>query len=157
MTGADLKTLRESLGLPAQWVADQAGVRLRTAQYWESEGFRVPEDVAARLSDIDRRFDEVAAAAVEEWQTHGRDGEVVLLRYKTDADLWQFRHDMKPLPASSHAALLSRARRKLEAAGASVSIRYMEPTAYLSWLENKEDTELARAEWAAMQQFSPPS
>jgi len=33
MTPAELKTLRESLGLSAQWLADRAGVLQRSVQH----------------------------------------------------------------------------------------------------------------------------
>lgn len=45
MTPAEFKTIRESLGLTAQWIAENAGVKLRTAQYWEAGRMAVPVDV----------------------------------------------------------------------------------------------------------------
>ena len=53
MTPAELKTIRESLGLTVQWLADRAGVKLRTVQYWESGRSGVPADVSELLLRID--------------------------------------------------------------------------------------------------------
>ena len=36
MTSAELKTLRESLGLPVQWLAERANVQRRSVEYWEA-------------------------------------------------------------------------------------------------------------------------
>lgn len=46
MTSAQLKALRESLGLSQQWLADQSNVQKRTVAYWESGRNQVPEDVS---------------------------------------------------------------------------------------------------------------
>lgn len=149
MTPAELKTMRESLGLSAQWVADQAGVRLRTVQYWEAGRMPVPEDVAALLSRIDAQYERAvneALAALKD--APEKPAEAVLVRYRTDTDLWRFRQDMEPLPASSHATLLSRVRRALWAAGVPSVIEYMEPDEYLAWLGNRKDNDAMRAAWA---------
>lgn len=153
MTPAELKTIRESLGLPLQWVADQARVKLRTAQYWESGRSAVPQDVAEMLNGLDDQFWQLVAQYLEQVKSVAdQQGvlpeEVVLIRYKTDADLWQFHPDFRPLPASAHAALLSRLRRKLWEAGVHSVIEYMEPAEYKKWLNGREDSEALRSEWA---------
>lgn len=129
MTGAQLKTLRESLGLTAQWIADQAGVRLRTAQYWEAGGRGVPDDVAALLMRVEAMHQHGLAAALAQLDdTIARMGEppevVELRRYGTDAELWDAHPDLHPLPASCHAALLARVFRALEARGQRAVIEY---------------------------------
>lgn len=150
MTPAELKTLRESLGLSAQWVADQAGVRLRTVQYWEAGRMPVPDDVANLLTSIDRQYDQAVAITMESIEeAPDKPADVVLVRYRADADLWRFRPDMQPLPSSSHAMLLSRLRRKLWANNIPSVIEYMEPDEYLAWLGNRTDNEAERAAWAA--------
>ena len=50
---AQLKTLRESLGLTLQWVADAANVKLRTAQYWEAGRMSVPKDIIEKLMEVE--------------------------------------------------------------------------------------------------------
>lgn len=128
MTPAHLKTLRESLGISAQWLADQAGVQRRTVQHWESGRSTVPADVAAMIERLDADFERMSDAAVEQAKAakaeHGAPESVDLVRYRTDAALWAAHPEMKPLPVTAHAALLYRCMRKLEAAGFAVTIDF---------------------------------
>lgn len=154
MTPAELKTIRESLGLPLKWVADQARVQLRTAQYWESGHTGVPEDVAAMLTALDDQVWSIVAQGLEQIKAaadsnEGLPEEVVLIRYRSDADLWAFHPEFEPIPASTHAMLVSRMRRKLWEIGVPSVIQYMSPKEYSAWLEGREDSDVLRAEWAA--------
>lgn len=129
MTPAELKTIRESLGLTAQWLADRAGVLQRSVQYWEAGRSRVPEDVAELVSRIDAQFAEATrqALAVADEQTakQGHPPEVVrLYRYRDDAALWEARPDMDGMPVTAHAALLARVRLAMLARGQAVVIEY---------------------------------
>lgn len=128
MTPAEMKTIRESLGLSAQWVADQAGVMLRTVQYWEAGRMSVPADVAKMLVEIDQRLENAVAQAVTEMselsEKNGPPGDIELVRYRTDEDLWSAKPDMRPLPASTHAAMLARTRRAFLALGIPISINF---------------------------------
>jgi len=153
MTPAEFKTIRESLGLTAQWIAANAGVKLRTAQYWEAGRMAVPADVASMLDRIDKILDSAVAQAVahidELAEHHGAPPEITLVRYRTDADLWRFRPDMKPLPAATHAAMLSRLRRVLWSRSIPSVIEFLDPDEYTTWLAGRQDTETERANWAA--------
>lgn len=163
ITPAELKTLRESLGLTAQWVADQAGVQQRTVQYWESgkkNRMTIPNDVADMLTGIDRRLEHLVQATTSRIQAslalHGKPNpeDIILIRYRCDADLWHFQPEFKPLPATTHAALLDRLRRALLSLGITVLICYMERDDYMNWLRERKDggdSEAARKEWALEQ------
>jgi DNA-binding transcriptional regulator YiaG len=59
MTPAELKTMRESLGLSINWLAERAGVSPRSAQYWESGERSVPSDVEELLIDIDLMMEKI--------------------------------------------------------------------------------------------------
>ena len=129
MTSAELKTIRESLGLSAQWLADRAGVLQRSVQYLEAGRSRVPDDVAELLLQIDAQFAEATrqALAVVDDQTakQGCPPETVrLYRYRDDAALWESRPDMRGLPVTAHAALLARVRSALLVRGQAVVIEY---------------------------------
>jgi len=155
VTAAELKTIRESLGLTTQWIADQAGVRLRTAQYWEQgDRMSVPGDVADMLLKIDQQLDTAVKQSIDVVQEiinkNGKPEEIVLVRYRNDSDLWHFRPDMKPLPASTHAVLLARMSKALAHIDIVFRIEYMEPEEYKNWLGNKKDSEANRSQWAAM-------
>jgi hypothetical protein len=153
MTPAEFKTIRESLGLTAQWIADQAYVQLRTAQYWEAGRTAVPADVANMLHGIDKKLEATVAQAVaridELTKHHGAPAKITLLRYRSNADLWRFRPDMQPLPATTHAAMLSRLSRVLWSRNIPFVIEFMGPDEYLTWLAGRTDTEVERAAWAA--------
>ena len=152
VAAAHLKTLRESLGLTAQWVADQAGVRLRSVQYWESGRSKVPDDVCHMLKNIDDSLNNSVKSAVEHINEvkaeTGTCPEIVLIRYRTDEDLWQFREDMRPLPTTTHAEMLARMNRELAKINVQTQIVYMDANAYLTWLGDRVDDEAARSEWA---------
>ncbi|MCG7879748.1 MAG: hypothetical protein JAY96_11335 [Candidatus Thiodiazotropha endolucinida] len=148
--------MRESLGLTAQWLADQAGVKLRSVQYWESGRSPVPEDVAGMINQIEASINYAVGQAVEiinaAKKKQGCYPELVaLVRYRTDEDLWRFRGDMRPLPATAHAELLARLTRELSKMGVEFRIVYMEVATYIEWLGNRSDNESTRAEWASQQ------
>lgn len=156
MSPAEFKTIRESLGLPVQWVADQAGVRLRTAQYWEQGRNAVPEDVAQMLRGIDAQLWQLVAQAVDQIKSAadeagGLPGQIDLIRYRTDADLWRYMPDFSPLPATAHGMLLSRLMRELEPLKTAIRITYMQPDVYDSWLDGRPDSSAMRAQWASLQ------
>lgn len=152
MTPAELKTIRESLSLTAQWLADHAGVKLRSVQYWESGRSPVPADVAEFLLRIDATLEGAAKLALDVVDDKIKAGQaprqVALVRYRTDEDLWRFRPDMRPLPAATHAVLLSRVRRGLWSRGVPSVIEYMAAEKYLPWLGDRIDSEAERAAWA---------
>ncbi|QLI80800.1 hypothetical protein HZU75_04240 [Chitinibacter fontanus] len=128
MTPAELKTLRESLGIPVAWLAEQANVQRRTVEYWEAGRSIVPADVAELLIKLDQQFDRAAEQAFqvaqEKTSQYGQPQAVELRRYRTDAALWQARQDMQGLPVTAHAVLLNRSRKLLEKQGYAVRIDY---------------------------------
>lgn len=70
MTPAELKTLRESLGLPVQWLAERANVQRRSVEYWEAGRSKVPDDVAELMLQIDAQFAEATMCVYN--TTHGQ-------------------------------------------------------------------------------------
>ena len=125
LTGAELKTLREALGLTVQELAGLGKVQLRSAQYWESGKYNVPDDVAELLSRIDKRFDELAIFNVQKILESGLKPDLVTLtRYQSDKDLRDAHPDMTYAGVAHHAALVDRSRRRLEDAGYKVEIIY---------------------------------
>lgn len=129
MTPAELKTIRESLGLPVQWLADRAGVQRRSVEYWEAGRSNVPADVAELLLKLEAQFAEATRQALdvvdEQALKQGHPPETVrLYRYRDDAALWAARPDMRGLPVTAHASLLARVRMALLARGHAVVIEY---------------------------------
>ena len=128
MTSAELKTLRESLGLSVAWVAASAGVQRRTVEYWEAGRMAVPADVEKTIRAIDWQLTHSAQHALkiaqEQRAIRGAPHTVNLRRSRTDAALWDARTDMHGFPVTTHAALLVRSRRLLEDDGFTVVINY---------------------------------
>lgn len=156
MTPAELKTTREACGLSVPDLAALAGVQERTVRYWESGHTAVPDDVAETVQRIDAMLTQAAdqaVAQVRELQAqHGSvPEEIVLLRYPSTADLHLYQPEMRPLPATCHAAMLYRTRSALADLHVPSRIIYMDPAAYSAWLGRRKDTEAQRSAWAALQ------
>ncbi len=151
MTGAELNTLRKSLGLPVSWVAERSGVRQRSVNYWESGRFAVPDDVAELLVQTENRLRErfeMYFAAISR-ATYA--DPVVLFRYRSDEDLWLFEPDFAPLPNSTHAMLISWLWLPQEQDGIKTAgVVWMEPEEYHLWLRdgNLKDSFCTRSMWA---------
>lgn len=69
MTPAEFKTIRESLGLSAQWLADAVHVDQRTVRRWEDGAIPLRADIVELLMRLDERMDADVAAALEDWLT----------------------------------------------------------------------------------------
>jgi transcriptional regulator with XRE-family HTH domain len=135
MSPAELKTAREACGLSQGWLAERAGVNIRTVRYWEDgrahsrDGHvaKVPDDVATIIAEADAL---IARAAREEYaklsKQFGKPEDVVLYRYRTDTDLWQHRADMVGYPVTYHAAMLHRAAIALRDIGAKVDLLWVD-------------------------------
>lgn len=129
MTSAELKTMREALGLTVGWLAEQAGVGERTVRYWESGRNQVPDDVAELIGRIEARSRELVRRAVTtvsevSARSGGTPEAVDLRRYGSDAELWKAHREFRPLPVTWHASVLARIARELEAQGIPSTIEY---------------------------------
>ncbi len=99
MTPAELRVVRESLGLTARWLAEQAGVKELTVARWEST-YRVPDDVAALIEGLEAE----QASQVAQYVAASMDvPEPTLSTYRVDADV----PDSYPYPASFHRAVVA--------------------------------------------------
>ena len=155
MTAAELKTIREALGLPVAWLAKQADVQERTVRYWESGKAAVPEDVSHALLEIDLSFDKVVYEAVESLKAavshHGQPVDITLVRYSDESTLWGCQPEFKGMPVTSHAAMMFRVKKELEGRGAHVSMVYYDPEACKEWAKSHglKQSSSTRAAWAA--------
>lgn len=153
MTPAEFKTLSDSLGLSVPWLAHHFNVLERTVRYWGAGRTKVPEEVAAQLTNLDDMSWQMVLQGTETFReiadSVGQLPEsVVLIRYRTDADMWAFLPNLKGLPATYHAATVSRMRRGLWELGVPSVIQYMEPDEYRKWLGKRKDAPELRNEWA---------
>lgn len=155
MTGAELRTLRDSLGLSAEQVAGMAGVKGRTVQRWEVDDWPVPQDVAELLQRLDALLERAVLGAVDGLQAaqegRGAPQEVLLLRYRSAEDLARYRPDMAELPPAVHGALVDRVRLAFARLGVGSRIVWMDAAAYEAWRGKRRDSEALRSQWAAEQ------
>jgi transcriptional regulator with XRE-family HTH domain len=96
MTGGELQTVREYLGLTTEHLAAMLDVRHDTARRWESGRDPIPYRVREEVEQIEehtaRAVDDLVAALQD-----ARDPAVVV--YRTDADMHAARPDTTHLPA----------------------------------------------------------
>ncbi len=131
MLPAEFKTISESLGLTAQWLADRFAVNLRTIQYWQSgDRANPPDDVCAELLTLDELVEEAVEeafdAVIELRDEKGLPDEVVLFRFRDEKKLWKHHPEMDGLPLTCHASLLARLRRRLVEEEINCVINYFE-------------------------------
>ncbi|WP_421782590.1 DUF4447 family protein [Kiloniella litopenaei] len=158
MTPAEFKTLRESLWLSQQDVADLANVQKRTVQYWES-GNRprgVPDDVSDLIKRLDALVEGTVLNVVEFITDCGEKPEkAVFLRYNSNEDLKKYKpHDHQALGSVKvHSAMVDRIRTALSRLDVETRITFMDPDKYEQWrlAEGFEDGEDTRAKWASQQ------
>lgn len=127
MTPAQLKTIREYLGLPVSWLAKQANVLERTVRYWESGRTKIPEDVSSSIAEIlciiEKESEELYNHLLVAYE---KEDEIIIERFKEDKDLWSFDSIMKDLkmPASSQSLIIMKVVQRLESEGKKYKIIY---------------------------------
>lgn len=141
MTPADFKTIRESLGLSAQWLADAARVDQRTVRRWEDGAIPLRADVVNLLTKLNNQFEVDVDAAMnrvladlgvthddnlddrldglspEDWP--------VLQVPRVDTDVT----DTRGLPATYHRAVAARLRQDL---GGRLRLTYVDLATHAS-------------------------
>lgn len=117
MTSAELKTLRENLGLSQNWLSARCGVRIRTLAHWEA-GANVPEDVEELMFHLLGLRNRLAEQMVNSSDP--------LDRYKVDEQLWADHPEFEGLPVMFHATALCMAWQKLLMMGSDIQINYVE-------------------------------
>lgn len=149
MTPAELRTIRDALGVSADWVAGRARVTLRSVRSWESgrKGVAVPADVAAFMTAAwaaQRDYTRRETARIRATGPH----RVTLLRYRSDQDL----HTYAPhvlLPAVAHGiAQLYIADDLHHQDAIPTRVVWADVTDYRAGLHGRDDTPDALQEWA---------
>ena len=104
MTPAELRVVREHLGLSPEWLADHLKVSARTVRHWEAGKYAIPDGVRLEIEDIERRTGEFIGGAVEKLLDLPDPG---VITYRTD-DEYHAAHPEIPFPASWHRAVIAR-------------------------------------------------
>jgi len=115
MTGAELRTMREYLGLSSLWLARYLKVNERKVTRWEMGELPIPDGVAAEVDDLydeaNAKVDELVAKYRPIVQEHsGQDVEIVT--YRTDDEYWRETNQpgvgIDRLPARWHRMICAR-------------------------------------------------
>ncbi len=121
MTGAELKTIRESLNLSAKEFAGRLKIRSdRTIRHWEQvgEGRPIPDGVAEAVHAWDKAVEDAVSRGLEEH----KDARTVTL-YRQEHG--EFLGDSLPHSRRLLHACIARLRQRLEARGTKVTIEYV--------------------------------
>lgn len=118
MTGGELQTVREYLGLTQGALAGILSVRQDTVRRWESGRDRIPERVRVEVEHIEAD----TARAVTELITALQDArDPAVAVYRTDADMHDARPDTTHLPARWWRHVVARAA--VEIPGVAIGTR----------------------------------
>jgi len=111
MTPAELRVVREFLGLTPEWLAGHLQVSARTVRHWEAGKYAIPDGVRLEVEDLERRTGEFVAGVVEKLMDVPDPG---VLTYRDDAE-YHAAHPEVPFPASWHRAVVARVAQEVPA------------------------------------------
>lgn len=104
MTAAEMRVVREHLGLTTRWLADHLQVAERTVHRWENGQIRVPDGVRVAIEHLEQLTAQHVDAAIAACND-ARDP--ALATYRTDQD-YRRHHPEQPWPAEWHRAVCAR-------------------------------------------------
>lgn len=123
MTPAELRVVREFLGLTPEWLASHLNVSARTVRHWEAGKYAIPDGVRIEVEDLEARTGEYVSLIVDTLMDVPDPG---LITYRDDAE-YEAAHPGREFPASWHRAVAARVAQEVPA----LSIAYPDqvPTA----------------------------
>lgn len=131
MNSAELKTLREAVGLSVKELAELASLNdPRSIRYWEDKR-QPPEVVCDILIEIDVLIERAVAKLVDVCCHNNKIGinesrHFYLHRFTEESEMHEHYPEFKGCPVSVHAAMLARAKRALIEAEYTVKIEYQQ-------------------------------
>jgi hypothetical protein len=120
MTPAELRVVREFLGLSPEWLGVHLGVSGRTVRHWEYGKYAIPDGVRLEIEKLEAQTGEYVGAVVDQLMDLP---DPVIVTYRTDAE-YRSADPGSPLPASWHRAVIARVAQEVS----SLSIRFKEDT-----------------------------
>lgn len=115
MTPAELRVVREYLGLSGEALAGLLGVSARTIRHWEGGVYPIPDGVRIEVEAIEAETAEAVSAVIGRLNSAA---EVRLVTYRSDAEYRQAHPEVR-FPASWHRAVVARVAQ--EVPGVSIS------------------------------------
>lgn len=155
-TGAEMRTILESLGLPLDWTATYPGVGAGTRRQWEAQRRteRVPRDVDRRLWALLDAYEEYVRSGCEDRVRDPHPSVRTFLRFRGDADAEvTLAAEGVNLPEATHGlAQLRIARRVQEHFDVPARLIWFNPAEFGRWLEREHsgagENVALREEWA---------
>ncbi|MET8113763.1 DUF1870 family protein [Streptomyces prasinus] len=104
MTPAELRVVREFLGLTPEWLADHLHVSGRTVRHWEQGKYAIPDGVRLEIEDLERRTGEFVSGVIDALMDLP---DPTVVTYRDDVEYKAARPDAE-FPASWHRAVVAR-------------------------------------------------
>ncbi len=104
MTPAELRVIREYLGLAGEWLARELGVQERTWRRWEAGTSPIPDGVRLHIEDIEERTAQFVHEVVQQLMDLP---DPAVVTYRSDAEYRQAQPELR-WPATWHRALIAR-------------------------------------------------
>lgn len=125
MTDAELKVVREFLGLTPEWLAAHLDVSPRTVRHWEAGKYAIPDGVRLAVEDLEQRTGEFIGGVVRQLMDLPDPGVVT---YRTDEE-YHAAHPDIPFPASWHRAVIARIAQEVPGLAIAYADSVREPVA----------------------------
>jgi Domain of unknown function (DUF1870). len=114
MTAAELRTIREWLGLTGDALAEWLGVQPRALRRWEAGTYRIPDGVRLNVEELEAHTATQVDVAVGQLMDVP-DPTVVV--YHDDDAFWTAHPEAKPLTAQWHRRVVARAAQEVPGLG----------------------------------------
>lgn len=122
MTAAELRVVREHLGLTGDWLAAHLDVSPRTVRHWEQGKYPIPDGVREEIERLEATTADTVTAAVTAYHDSADPTAVPLITYRTDTD-YRTHHPEIRWSASWHRAVCARIAQEVP----GLTITYWEP------------------------------
>lgn len=115
MTDAEMRVIRESLGLTPEWLAAYLDVAARTVRHWEQGKYAIPDGVRLIVEGLEVQTGAFVGSTVVQLMDVP---DPAVVTYRSDAE-YHAAHPEVEFPASWHRAVLARVA--LEVPGLSIA------------------------------------
>ncbi|MFJ1647959.1 helix-turn-helix domain-containing protein [Streptomyces sp. NPDC088258] len=111
MNPAELRVVREFLGLTPEWLAGHLNVSVRTVRHWEAGKYAIPDGVRLEVEDLEARTGQFVSGVIDKLIDLPDPG---VITYRDDAE-YHAAHPEVPFPASWHRAVVARIAQEVTA------------------------------------------
>jgi Helix-turn-helix domain len=113
MSPAELRVVREWLGMSPEWLGAHLKVSPRTIRHWEAGRYAIPDGVRLEIEDLEARTGAFVGGVIEQLMDIP---DPVIVTYRTDEEYHAANPEV-PFPASWHRAVVARIAQEVQALG----------------------------------------